>query len=385
MDKHTLTQKVKAKARELGFGLVGVVDAAPSAHMESYRAWLAAGHHGEMDYLASQRTLERRADPRAILPECRSILVLGLPYDNPASAGDVTRGHGRVAAYAWGEDYHDALKPPLQALVAFIEEQVGHGVPNRWYTDSGPLPERELAQRAGLGWIGKNSMLINPQAGSYFLLAEILLGVELVADAPIESDHCGSCTRCIEACPTDCILPDRTLDASRCIAYLTIELKGPIPRELRPAVGDLVFSCDICQEVCPWNQRFAPAAGAELLESRPERSDVDLSSELLAGRAAFNQRYKGSPLKRSKRRGYLRNLAVAAGNSADPGQVPALTAVLREEQEPLARGHAAWALGQLGGEGGLAALQAAQQTETDTYVREEVEAALETLVEKANP
>lgn len=375
MDTSTLTARIKAKARQMGFGLVGVTEAQPSAQMEGYLAWLAAGRHGSMAYLAEPRAVERRRDPRSILPECKSILVLGLPYDNPGPP-QPQENAGRVAAYAWGQDYHEVLKPQLQALVAFIEEQAGQAVPNRWYTDSGPLLERELAQRAGLGWIGKNSLLINPQAGSYFLLAEILLGIELLADAPLETDHCGSCTRCLDACPTDCILPDRTLDAARCISYLTIELKGPIPLELRPALGNLVFGCDICQQVCPWNQRFARREGASLLGSDPQQAWVDFDAGLSLDRRGFNQTYKGRPIKRSKRRGYLRNLAVAAGNSRDRQRVPALASLLQQDEEPLARGHAAWALGCIGGQQAQAALQAAQQSETDEYVRQEIAAAL---------
>lgn len=374
MDTSTLTARIKAKAHEMGFGLVGVTGAQPSARMEGYLAWLAAGRHGSMAYLAEPRAVERRRDPRAILPECKSILVLGLAYDNPGPIQPQELA-GQVAAYAWGQDYHEVLKPQLQALVDFIEEQVGQAVPNRWYTDSGPLLERELAQRAGLGWIGKNSLLINPQAGSYFLLAEILLGIELQPDAPLQTDHCGNCTRCLEACPTDCILPDRTLDATRCISYLTIEHKGPIPIELRPALGNLVFGCDICQQVCPWNQRFAAQEGASLLESDPQQAWVELDAGLSLDRTGFNQAYKGRPIKRSKRRGYLRNLAVATGNSRDRRHVSALRQALHDE-EPLVRGHAAWALGRIGGAEARAALQAARQSETDEYVRQEIGAAL---------
>jgi epoxyqueuosine reductase len=185
-----------------------------------------------MHYLAEERSRTRRADPRAILPECKSILVLAAPYADPksAEASEEPGPGGRVAAYAWGDDYHNVFPPRLQELVEFIEEQVGISVPNRYYTDTGPILERDLAQRAGLGWIGKNTMLINPQRGSYFLLAEILLGLDLEPDPPFTTDHCGTCTRCIEACPTECILPDRTIDARRCISYLTIELKDDIPK-----------------------------------------------------------------------------------------------------------------------------------------------------------
>ncbi len=237
---------------------------------------------------------------------------------------------GRVAAYAWGADYHEVLDERLKRLVEFIEGKTGRPLANRRYTDSGPLLERELAQRAGLGWIGKNTCLINPEMGSYFLLAEVLLDLELDPDPPFEADRCGSCTRCLEACPTHCILPDRTLDARRCISYLTIELKDDIPDELRPQMGNWVFGCDLCQQVCPWNMRFAAAPG-EYARSRCPNSSRDraclsprLVEELALTQDDFNLKFKGSPVRRAKRRGYLRNVAVALGNSGDPTHVPAL-------------------------------------------------------------
>ncbi|MBN2503588.1 MAG: tRNA epoxyqueuosine(34) reductase QueG [Anaerolineales bacterium] len=377
-ETQTLTEKIKAHARRLGFPLVGVTTPDPPPHYAAYERWLEHGYHGEMGYLATERNLERRADPRLILLECQSILVLGMPYDNPASVlplEDV--GIGRVAAYAWGADYHDVIPEKLRALVAYIEDQVGCAVPNRWYTDTGPLLERDLAQRAGLGWAGKNSMLINPQVGSYFFLAEILLGIELQADAPFESDHCGTCTRCIDACPTSCITPERTVDARRCISYLTIELKTAVPGELRGQLGEWVFGCDVCQEVCPWNQRFAPPQGNAAFAPRLEVPYVDLQAELELTPQAFNRKFKGSPLKRTKRRGYLRNVALALGNRGGAEAVVSLVRALREDIEPLVRAHAAYALGQLGGETAKAALQKAHQTEQDAEVLGEIRAALE--------
>lgn len=293
-----------------------------------------------MDYLASERSRIRRADPKQILPECNSILVLALPYEN--SEFKVQSSEFRIAAYALGADYHDVIPPRLQQIVEFIEEQVGHPVPNRYYTDTGPILERELAQRAGLGWIGKNSMLINPQAGSTFLLAEILLGIELEPDPPFPTDHCGSCTRCLDACPTQCILPNRTLDASRCISYLTIENKGEIPEDLRPQIQNWIFGCDICQQVCPWN-RFSSASDPALEPSIPLPV---LTSDLLLSSVQFNQRFKRTPLQRAKRRGYLRNLAVAIGNTGNAGDIPMLEKAAQDE-EPLVREHAKWAIKQI--------------------------------------
>jgi len=270
--------------------------------------------------------------------------VLAAPYADPktAEASDEPGPTGRVAAYAWGDDYHNVFLPRLQELVAFIEEQAGRPVPNRCYTDTGPVLERDLAQRAGLGWIGKNTCLINPKHGSYFLLAEILLGIELEADTPITTDHCGTCTRCIEACPTECILQDRTIDARRCLSYLTIELKDNIPEEMRPLLGDWVFGCDVCQMVCPWN-RFASEKGDEAFSPRPDVPRPNLIHELELTPEAFNHKFKNSPIKRAKRRGYLRNVAVAVGNSRDEKAFSALLSA-ENDTEPLVRNHADWAL-----------------------------------------
>jgi epoxyqueuosine reductase len=326
-----LKQAIKQKARQLGFTLAGVTSSEPLSHHDIFESWLNAGMHGTMGYLAEARSRARRADPKEILPECRSILVLGIPYAAPVD--------GPIASYALGTDYHDVLPERLRAIVNFIEEQVGHPVPNRCYTDTGPLLERELAQRAGLGWVGRNTCLINPGTGSTFFLAEILLGIELEPDAPFKTDHCGTCTRCIDACPTKCILPDRTLDARRCISYLTIELKEDIPQDLRPLMKDWVFGCDICQQVCPWNRFSLPADPAfEPLISLPV-----LTSDLLLTPREFNQRFRHSPLKRPKRRGYLRNIAVATGNHGNRNDIPVLEKAL-EDSEPLVKEHAKWAI-----------------------------------------
>ncbi len=252
---------------------------------------------------------------------------------------------GRVAAYAWGDDYHDTFPAKLQEIVAFIEEQVGHPVPNRYYTDTGPILERDLAQRAGLGWIGKNTCLINPKHGSYFLLAEILLGIELEPDSPFTTDHCGTCTRCIDACPTECISPNRTIDARRCISYLTIELKDNIPENFRPMLGNWIFGCDVCQMACPWN-RFASQEVDASFAPRPDVPHPSLIRELELTPETFNRKFKGSPVKRAKRRGYLRNVAVALGNAKNKEALPTLENAL-EDSEPMVREQAAWAKGRL--------------------------------------
>ena len=329
-----LKQAIKERARQLGFTLAGVTSSEPLSHYDIFETWLQAGMHGSMNYLAEKRNSLRRADPREILPECKSILVLGTPYPAPAS--------GQIASYALGNDYHLILPERLKTLVAFIEEQLGHPIPNRYYTDTGPLLERELAQRAGLGWIGKNSCLINPKTGSTFFLSEILLGIELAPDEPFSTDHCGTCTRCIDACPTDCILPGRIVDSRRCISYLTIELKEDIAEELRPLMQDWIFGCDVCQQVCPWN-RFAEPADPEFEAAIPLPV---LTSDLLLTSQGFNKRFKSTPVKRTKRRGYLRNLAVAIGNTGNPQDLPALESAL-DDGEPIVREHAKWAIAQI--------------------------------------
>jgi epoxyqueuosine reductase len=332
----TLKQSIKEKARQLGFILAGVTSSEPPPHYSTFESWLNTSMHGTMDYLASERSRARRADPKQILPECKSILVLALPY----SSFQVLHSPFRVASYAHGDDYHDIIPSRLKAIVEFIEEQVGHPVPNRYYTDTGPVLERDLAQRAGLGWIGKNTLLINPKMGSAFFLAEILLGIELEPDEALITDHCGTCTRCLSACPTQCILPNRTLDARRCISYLTIELKEDIPIELRPLMKDWIFGCDICQQVCPWN-RFSSQADPAF---QPKIPLPVLTSDLTLTSVEFNQRFKKSPIKRTKRRGYLRNLAVAIGNNGNKSDIPVLEQSMDTMQdEPMIKEHLNWA------------------------------------------
>ena len=347
----TLALKIKGKATEEGFILAGITTPTAPPHISTYESWLDAGRHASMDYLARADARQRRADPKLILPECKSILVLAFPYQ-PVSPlqGEMTNradgGNspiGKIAAYALTEDYHLFLKEKLQAIVDFIETQIGHPIPNRWYTDTGPILERDMAERAGLGWIGKNTCLINPKEGSYFFLAEILLGIELPIDEPFTSDHCGTCTRCIDACPTQAILPDRTLDANLCISYLTIENKGEILEELRPQIGEWIFGCDICQQVCPWNGKALKCSNVETLELSTIQTEQNLVEELSLTPQEFNKKFKNNPVKRTKRRGYLRNIAVALGNAGDSAAIPALEKAL-DDIEPLVRDHARWAL-----------------------------------------
>jgi epoxyqueuosine reductase len=343
----SIVQAVKNEAHRLGFALVGITTPESPPHVSVYENWLMLGRHGSMDYLAGKRARTCRSDPRLILSECQSILVLGVRYPDPKNArfDEETGLNGRIASYAWGQDYHIVLPERLQALCLFIEGQVGNPFPHRWYTDTGPILERDLAQRAGLGWIGKNTCLINPESGSYFLLAEILLGIDLQPDPAFTADRCGTCRRCIEACPTGCILPNRTLDARRCISYLTIENKGEIPSELRPQMANWIFGCDVCQMVCPWN-RFSANEYEPGLAPYPGRIDPDLSASLMLTPQEFNRKFKDSPVQRSRRGGFLRNVAVALGNSGNPAGIPALEKALQED-ELLVRGHAGWAINQI--------------------------------------
>jgi len=343
MDKIELTQKIKGKAAELGFPLVGVTTADPPHHLEFFQDWLAKGYNASMNWIGSERSIDRRSDPKNILPECQSILVLGSPY--PAPKGNVKGGN--IASYALNQDYHHILEQKLKKLMEIIEGWTGATVPNRWYVDTGPVMEKELAMRAGLGWMGKNTTLINQDLGSYFFLSEILLGLDLVIDSPVSEPHCGTCTRCLDTCPTGALLEPYTLDANRCISYLTIEHRGDIPESLRNRMGDWIFGCDICQIVCPWNKPGQQAP--EILEEFQPREDlltVDPLQELGLNQEEFSARYQGSPIKRAKRRGYLRNVAIALGNRGDEDARSALEKAL-DDEEPLVREAAAWALGKI--------------------------------------
>jgi epoxyqueuosine reductase len=378
-------QAITVYARQLGFELCGVTTPATPPHFDVFARWIAEGKHGEMGYLATERSLQCREDPRLLLPDCCSVLVLGTPYPSPLQnapreGSDSEIVTGRVAAYAWGMDYHNVLDQRLQKLVGFIEKLIGTDFPYRCYSDTGPVLERDLGQRAGLGWIGKNTCLINPELGSNFFISELLLGLELETDPPFRLDRCGKCTRCQEACPTQCILPDRTMDARRCLSYLTIEQKGIIPVGLRPMLGDHVFGCDICQEVCPWNTAPARRVIDPAFEPREGVRDPDLVRAMELDLDAFAKRYSNNPLKRAKRAGYLRNVAVCLGNAHNLLARPALAKAL-SDPEPLIRAHAAWALGEIGGEEARSMLKSAQTQEVDPAVQSEIRFALTRLAE----
>jgi epoxyqueuosine reductase len=372
MDRRlVLRNHITAAAMTLGFDLIGFTSAEPLAHGGRLRAWVAQGFAGEMDYMS--RNLERRVDPRQVLPEARSIVVLGMNYHTTAAEPEASAGSGWIARYAWGRDYHTVLGDRLQTLIARISAHEGGDVRARWYVDTGPILERELAWRAGLGWPGKNTNLINRRLGSWLFLGAILLDRDVVYDAQAPA-HCGTCTRCLVACPTGALVEPGVLDARRCIAYLTIELRGPIPRDLRPLMGTHIFGCDICQTVCPWNRK-APEAAEPAFLPRAGFAAPELIPLLRLSDDEFHARFRGSPVIRAKRRGFIRNVAVALGNLRDPRALPALEAVLHEA-EPLLRGHAAWALGRLGGGEARRVLRSALRHELDGGVKEEMTLAL---------
>jgi epoxyqueuosine reductase len=372
MDRRlVLREQITAEATALGFDLVGIASAEPLAHGGRLRAWVAQGFAGEMGYMS--RDVERRVDPSRVLPEVRSIIVLGMNYYTSAAVPEVSSGRGWISRYSWGQDYHTVLGDKLKALVAFIRDLDGPDVRARWYVDTGPILERELAWRAGLGWPGKNTNLINRRLGSWLLLGAILLDRELAYDAPATA-HCGTCTRCLIACPTRALVAPGVLDARRCISYLTIELRGSIPRELRPLLGTHIFGCDICQAVCPWNRK-APESSDPAFLPRAGFAAPELIPLLRLSDDEFRARFRGSPITRAKRRGLLRNVAVALGNLRDVRALPALEAALHDA-EPVIRSHAAWALGRLGGSGARGVLRAALSTERDVDVQAEMTLAL---------
>jgi epoxyqueuosine reductase len=369
---------IRAESERIGFLLSGIAPTTRPPHFSTFAQWVAQDRHAGMAYLAAGRALERREKPSLILPEARSLLVVALRYFAPAVFDETPASEplGRTAAYAWGANYHDVIPPLLEALVQALEKHLGRPVAHRGYTDTGPILERDFGQVAGLGWAGKNTCLISPRHGSYFLLGETFLDAEIEPSTPITTDHCGTCTRCIDACPTGCILPDRTIDSGRCISYLTIENKGPIPADLRPKMGSWVFGCDICQQVCPWNACFATPQGHPALAPRPGIPHPVLREELRLSPQEFNLKFRRSPIQRAKRRGYLRNVAVALGNSQDTAAIPGLAQTLLEEPEPLVRAHAAWALGRMQAKPAREALEKARKQEADAGVIGEITQAL---------
>jgi epoxyqueuosine reductase len=338
-----LVAELRAEALRLGFSRVGIAAAGAPPRHDRFRAWLDRGYAGAMEsWLRRHEPL--RADLGLLLPGARSVVMLATDYSS-AAADETTstsgRGRGRVSRYAWGVDYHDLLRERVNALGSWLKRRSA-GCATRGVVDSAPLAERDFGWLGGLGWFGKNTMLIHPGAGSFFFLTALLTDLDLPADEPIQVDHCGTCTACLDSCPTGALVEPRVLDARACISTLTIEDRGPVPVELRTGMGAWVFGCDICQEVCPWN-RHAPVSDEPAFAPRGSATTLSLAEILLLDDAGFRERFQGSPILRAKRSGLARSAAIALGNHPDPAAAAALETALRDPA-PVVREAATWAL-----------------------------------------
>jgi len=304
-----LERLIKGQAYGLGFDLVGITSLAPVETAPAFEEWISRGYSGDMEYLS--RGAAKRRDTRLSFDGVTHAIVVGLDYGGRQPAGPVAR-------YARGDDYHDIITNRLNELRKWLESEVGRPIRGKAYVDTGPILERDLARRAGLGWFGKNTNLVNPELGSFFFIGALLVDLDLESDPPFESDRCGTCTRCLDACPTDAFVAPRVLDATRCISYLTIENKGEIPEDLRKPIGELIYGCDICQDVCPWNVRFSRELTEPAFAPRAVLADKDpwtLARELVnMSQDEFSTAFKGSPMKRAKLSGLKRNAAVVLGN-----------------------------------------------------------------------
>ncbi len=343
-----LKAELVARSVALGFDSCRIARCESPVHKREFQEWLEDGAAGEMDWLA--RGAEKRADPQKVLPGARSVIVVALNYwQGVGGTGAVPSGlekgrhggrpsSGRIARYAWGDDYHDVILKRLREMDEFLRTRGGV---QKCYVDTGPILERDFAAEAGIGWHGKSTMLLDQKLGTWFFLGEILTTLELPPDTP-QVARCGTCTRCMTACPTGAITSDHRLDARRCISYLTIELKGSIPLEFRPLIGDRIYGCDTCLDVCPWN-RFAAISRESSFFARPATSAMQLRDFLSLDDDQFRALFRGSPIKRIKRRGFLRNVCVALGNVGNADDVPALERAAADP-EPLIAEHATWAL-----------------------------------------
>ncbi len=365
---------VKQRAKELGFDLVGIVQAGKPMTYAHFEKWLDLGFHGNMAYMERKRS--KRGDIRSLMPDAKSVIVAVISYFVPNGPFDEVseKAKGLVARYAWGLDYHEVLLRKLDSLLDYLKAILGDWVKGKAYVDTGPILERDFAVQAGLGWFGKNTCLINPKLGSYLFLGELIVNVPLMPDEPFKRSHCGKCVRCIVACPTGALVAPYQLDARKCISYLTIELRGSIPRELRPLLGSWVFGCDICQEVCPWNRKAKPT-DEEAFKPKPW-SAPELIELLQLSENEFRERFKHSPLKRAKREGLARNACVALGNLRETQAVPLLANLLHNDPSPIVREHAAWALGRISTKEAIDELLKAAEKETNETVKGEIEVSL---------
>ena len=373
MDIDAVTKSVKDKAIELGFDIVGVSPVNTFPENQFYKEWLARGFAGEMSYM--ERNPEKRENIKNILPDAISVISCGLNYntDYPYSIDESDKTRGWISRYAWGDDYHDCIKKKLLLLEKHVNDLAPEGMRSKAYVDTGPVLERVYAKYSGIGWYGKNTCLINQDIGSWIFIGEIITNIELEYDSPVP-DRCGTCTMCIDACPTDALREPYVLDSNLCISYLTIELKGKIPMRLRDKIDNNIYGCDICQDVCPWNRKaevtespyFMPRSGLY----NPELSYL---SQLTLN--DFRNLFKNSPVKRAKRKGFIRNVMVAIGNSGNRDLVPYVVQTL-EDEDPLVRAHAAWALWKLQGKDAYNILTEHLNLEDDEMVREDIESIL---------
>lgn len=337
-----MKQAIRQRAFELGFDLCQFTHAAPPTTGEKLNGWLNAGMQGEMAWLA--KNAHKRTDPQQILPGAKSFVCLATSYHDGTADNSPAQGQGVLARYARYQDYHDVLAGPLKQLAEYMDALGGTGSRSLWYVDTGPILERDISQRAGIGFVGKHTNLISRKLGNWFFLSEIITTLELEPDEP-EVNRCGSCTRCLQACPTQALPAPFQLDARRCISYLTIELKGGIPEDLRPLIGNHIYGCDDCLSACPWN-RFAQEASLLKPFRQAALGTPDLLELLSLDNTAFKQRFAGTPVIRTKRRGLLRNVCVALGNTAGPEALPALQQAA-QDSEPLVAEHATWAIRQI--------------------------------------
>ena len=371
IDHHRLKEDIRAAAHRVGFQRCGFARADVPPHADFVRDWIARGYAGGMHYL--ERGLAERLDPHRVVPTVRSVVTVGWRYQPPPLPPiDWQRElRGRIAAYALGTDYHRTVTEKLRALATQISTQHPAAilVP---YVDTGAVLEREWAALGGGGWFGKNTNILHTEDGSYFFLGELLTDLDLEPDAPV-ADHCGTCTRCLDLCPTAALKPGYVLDARLCISYLTIEHRGIIPTELRTRIGNWIFGCDVCQEVCPWNDKLVREQGvpetAALLPFLPDLARLTV--------AQFRNRFRHSAIRRATRDGFVRNVVVALGNTRNPAAVGVLRQALLDDPAALVRAHAAWALGRINDRAARHTIESARRREPDAVVRAEVEVALE--------
>ncbi|MBU0676526.1 MAG: tRNA epoxyqueuosine(34) reductase QueG [Verrucomicrobia bacterium] len=353
----TLSERIKNKALSLGFDLIGIAPAREARHKTAFLSWLDQNLHADMKWI--ERNPDRRADPRLVVDDARSVIAVGVSYfvcnPPPGIWNDPSRG--RIARYAWVSDYHKVIEHRLKELSAFLQNEAGSETKTRYYVDTGPILERDNASLAGLGFIGRNSMLISPSLGSYVFLGEIIASVELEYDEPTDDEglnmkvesggkpkaSCGKCRRCLDVCPTHALPAPYVVDSSRCISYLTIECRDAIPPELRPKMGNWIFGCDECQQICPWVHRYSEPKESPFLSYDPERVAPRLVELMSMEEQAFRERFAGSPVMRAKYRGLMRNAAVAMGNWGSEEALPVLNRAARHD-DVLIREHATWAI-----------------------------------------